>query len=185
MKLLFIIGNSSVGKMTVGQEIAKITDLKLFHNHMVIEPVLDVFGDFNSKAVSRIRSIYFEEFSKTNNYGMMFTFMWAFDRKEDWDYIESVKNIFLNQNKDTQFYYVELVTSQQIRLERNITENRLKNKASKNDLEASKSRLLEGDIQYRLESNEGEIKFDNYLKIDNSNLEPSDLAKIIKAKFDL
>lgn len=39
MKLLFMIGNAVVGKMTVGQELAKITGLKLFHNHMTIEPV--------------------------------------------------------------------------------------------------------------------------------------------------
>ena len=37
MKLLFMIGNTSVGKMTVGQELTKITDFRLFHNHMSIE----------------------------------------------------------------------------------------------------------------------------------------------------
>jgi shikimate kinase len=47
MKLVFIFGNSAVGKMTVGQELAKITELKLFRNHMTIEPVLEIFGDFN------------------------------------------------------------------------------------------------------------------------------------------
>ena len=40
MKLVFILGNTSVGKMTVGQELMKITELRLFHNHMTIEPVL-------------------------------------------------------------------------------------------------------------------------------------------------
>lgn len=33
MKLLFIIGDAAVGKMTVGQELMKITDLRPFHNH--------------------------------------------------------------------------------------------------------------------------------------------------------
>ncbi len=33
MKLVFILGNAAVGKMTVGQELMKITDLRLFHNH--------------------------------------------------------------------------------------------------------------------------------------------------------
>ena len=33
MKLLFLFGNAAVGKMTVGQELMKITDLRLFHNH--------------------------------------------------------------------------------------------------------------------------------------------------------
>ena len=44
MKLVIIIGNAAVGKMTVGQELAKITGLRLFHNHMMIEPVLEIFG---------------------------------------------------------------------------------------------------------------------------------------------
>ena len=35
MKLVLIIGSGAVGKMTVGQELMKITDLRLFHNHMI------------------------------------------------------------------------------------------------------------------------------------------------------
>jgi shikimate kinase len=34
MKFLWIIGDAAVGKMTVGQELAKITDLRLFHNQL-------------------------------------------------------------------------------------------------------------------------------------------------------
>ena len=44
MKLVFIFGDAAVGKMTVGQELIKITDLRLFYNHMTIEPVLEIFG---------------------------------------------------------------------------------------------------------------------------------------------
>ena len=39
MKLVLIVGDGAVGKMTVGQELMKITGLRLFHNHMTIEPV--------------------------------------------------------------------------------------------------------------------------------------------------
>ena len=35
--LVIILGSHAVGKMTVGQELAKITGLRLFHNHMSIE----------------------------------------------------------------------------------------------------------------------------------------------------
>ena len=44
MKLVLIIGSGAVGKMTVGQELMKITDLRLFHNHMMIEPVIEIFN---------------------------------------------------------------------------------------------------------------------------------------------
>ena len=43
MKLVVIFGPHAVGKMTVGQELSKITGLKLFHNHMTIDVVSDVF----------------------------------------------------------------------------------------------------------------------------------------------
>ena len=36
MKLVLIVGDGAVGKMTVGQELMKMTGLRLFHNHMTI-----------------------------------------------------------------------------------------------------------------------------------------------------
>ncbi|WP_433744437.1 hypothetical protein [Paenibacillus amylolyticus] len=44
MKLVIIFGPQAVGKMTVGQELEKITNLKLFHNHMTIELVSPYFS---------------------------------------------------------------------------------------------------------------------------------------------
>lgn len=183
MKLLFMIGNAAVGKMTVGQELAKITGLRLFHNHMTIEPVIKIFGQYNGAAISRLRQVVFEEFAKTDNYGMIFTYMWAFDRQDDWDYVEYVKNIFMPY--DTEFYYVELVASREVRLKRNATDNRLLNKASKRNVSLSNQRLIDDDKKYRLESMDGEIPFENYMKIDNTNLAPDVVARMIKNQFDL
>ena len=183
MKLLFMIGNGAVGKMTVGQELMKLTGLRLFHNHMTIEPVIEIFGQYKGQVISRLRQVIFEEFAKSDCYGMIFTYMWAFDQQADWDYIEYVKSIFEPYN--TEFYYVELVASREVRLERNVTENRLQNKASKRDIEMSNQRLIDADSKYRLESLDGEISFDNYIKIDNSNLSPDEVAKIIQEKFNL
>ena len=73
----------------------------------------------------------------------------------------------------TEFYHVELVAPQEIRLERNAAENRLLHKASKRDLAASNRRLVEDDEKHRMESHEGEIPFEQYMKIDNSNLCPN------------
>lgn len=183
MKLVFIIGDSAVGKMTVGQELMKITDLRLFHNHMMIEPVLEIFGSFNANTILELREIIFKNFAKSNNYGMIFTVMMAFDMQSDWDYLEHIKGIFSPYN--TEFYYVELIAPQEIRLKRNETENRLNHKASKRDIEISNQRLINDDKNHRCVSNPGEITFDNYLRIDNSNMEAMDAAKIIKDTFKL
>ena len=183
MKLVFLIGDAAVGKMTVGQELMKITGLRLFHNHMAIEPVIDIFGYFHSGAIKRIREVVFEEFAATDNYGMIFTFLWAFDQPSDWEYAEHVAAVFRQRGAD--IYYVELIAPQEIRLERNATENRLKNKASKRDIEASNRRLLDDDRKYRCVSYEGELPFENYLRIDNSSLSAECAAKMIKERFDL
>ena len=183
MDLIVLIGSGAVGKMTVGQELMKITDFRLFHNHMMIEPVIEVFGDYCGPVVGRLREVIFEEFLKTKYRGMIFTYMWAFDMQGDWDYIRSVAERF--EATGGNVYYVELVADQAVRLERNRTENRLRNKASKRDLAVSQERLLREDSRYRLVSREGEIPFENYIRIDNTRMEPQEAARLIKDKFAL
>lgn len=179
MKLVLIIGSGAVGKMTVGQELMKITDLRLFHNHMMIEPVIDVFGHFHGRAIQQLREVIFDEFLKTDNAGMIFTVMWAFDMPSDLEYVMSVAEKF------DEVYCVELIADQAVRLERNKTENRLKNKASKRDLAASEERVLNEDANHRLVSNPGEIPFENYIRIDNTHLAPDIVAQMIKSHFSL
>lgn len=181
MKLLFLFGNCSVGKMTVGQELTKITPFRLFHNHMMIEPVLEVFGSFHSDVIAKLRSVIFEEFAKSDQYGLIFTFMWAFDQRADWEYIARVREQFGLPEEDV--CYVELVAPQEIRLQRNATENRLTHKASKRDIEASNARLIGDDLRYRCESLPGEIPFPNYLRLDNSDIPAEQAAQIIKEHF--
>ncbi len=183
MDLIVLTGSGAVGKMTVGQELMKITDFRLFHNHMMIEPVIEIFGNFNGAAVARLREVVFEEFMKTEYQGLIFTYMWAFDQQSDWDYIKSVTDRF--EATGGTVYYVELVADRAVRLERNKTENRLKNKASKRDLAISEARMLREETKYRIVSNDGEIPFKNYVKIDNTNLEPDTVARLIKDRFRL
>lgn len=183
MKLVFLIGDTAAGKMTVGQELAKITGLRLFHNHMMIEPVIEIFGQFRGDTIQRLRRVIFEDFARSDNYGMIFTFLWAFDMKEDWDYLESVKVIFGLAEQD--IYYIELIAPQEVRLQRNATENRLKHKASKRDIEASNQRLLWDDERYRCVSYPGEIPFPNYLRLENTDISAAKAAKIIKEHFSM
>ena len=183
MDLIILIGAGAVGKMTVGQELMNIPDFRLFHNHMMIEPVLEIFGRFDGEVVSKLREDIFDAFMKTKYQGMIFTFMWGFDMPSDWDYIKGVSEKF--EDTGGTVYYVELVADQAVRLERNKTENRLKNKASKRNLELSEERMIREETKFRLESREGEIPFPNYIKIDNTNLEPGEVAGMIKKHFNL
>lgn len=178
MKLVLIVGAGAVGKMTVGQELMKITNLRLFHNHMMIEPVIEIFGRFKTDTILKLRDVIFNDFVNDDNEGMIHTLMWAFDMESDWKYVENLAKKF------NEVYCVELIASQEVRLERNKTENRLLNKASKRDIEASNNRMLKEDT-HRLVSNEGEIPFKNYLRINNEHLEACEVAKVIKETFKL
>ena len=182
MKLLLLFGNSAVGKMTAGQELAKITPLKLFHNHMMIEPVLEIFGQFRGDVIYKLRTVVLEEFGKSDQYGMIFTYMMAFDMPSEYEYINGVIKTLGVAEEDV--CYAELVAPQDIRLVRNVTENRLKNKASKRDIEASNERLIRDDVNHRMESLPGEITSPNYIRIDNSHMSPEEAARLIKERFD-
>ena len=183
MKLVFIIGDAAVGKMTVGQELMKITDLRLFHNHMTIEPVIEIFGRYDGKTIAEMRDLIFRNFAASGNYGMIFTLMMDFDMPEEWEYLEHIKKIF--EPYGAEFYYVELIAPQEVRLRRNTTENRLRNKPSKRDIQTSTERLLNDDTHHRCVSREGEITFDNYLRIENSDKEPETVAGMIRDTFGL
>ena len=178
MKLVIIVGAGAVGKMSVGQELMKITSLRLFHNHMMIEPVIEIFGAYKPDTINKLKDIVFEDFLQSDNEGMIFTFLWAFDMPTDYEYITKLAERF------DEVYCVELIASIETRLERNATENRLLHKASKRDVAESNKRLLREDT-HRLVSREGEIPFKNYLRINNENLAPSEVALIIKERFDL
>ena len=183
MKLVFILGDAAVGKMTVGQELMKITDLRLFHNHMTIEPVIEIFGGYDGKTIAEMRDLIFRNFAASENYGMIFTMMMDFDLPSEWEYLEHIKSFF--EPYGTDFYYVELIAPQEIRLQRNATENRLKHKASKRDIETSNQRLINDDNNHRCVSCEGEITFDNYLRIENADKAADVVARMIKEHFDL
>ena len=178
MKLVLIIGAGAVGKMTVGQELMKITNLRLFHNHMMIEPVIDIFGYFKGDTILKLREIIFDDFVKSESEGMIHTLMWAFDMESDREYVNNLASKF------DEVYCVELIASQEVRINRNKTENRLANKASKRDIQASNNRLLNED-KHRLISNEGEIPFKNYLRINNENISAKEVASMIKKTFNL
>ena len=186
MKLVIIFGPHAVGKMTVGQELAKITDLKLFHNHMTIDIVADLFENMpqeRRRLTEMFRNEIFKSFASSNEYGMIFTCMWALERKDDWDYIDNLENMF--KSNGAEVYYVELEADYDIRLQRNKTENRLLNKPSKRNIEKSENLFKDIENRHRLNSYTGEIKKENYIKINNTHVSPENIAKIIKDRFRL
>lgn len=185
-KFILIIGPQAVGKMTVGQELAKLIDYKLFHNHMTIEFIRLIF-DYDKETYNKmnenIRYEVLKEFSKSNQKGIIFTGCLDFgkDFKTEKEQVDKWMKLF------EESYVIELEADLEERLKRNKTSNRLEHKASKRDLEWSEQDLLKSMEKHRLnsEDGEGEKIFKNYMKINNTNILPEDVAKMIKKKIDL
>jgi len=183
MKLVILLGAQAVGKMTVGQELVKITKLHLLHGHVMFELILEHFGGIFGDVTEKLKRVVFEEYSKSDNYGLIYTACLSFEHPKDWDSLNNIIDIFKEVNAE--IYFVELTASQEIRIQRNNTENRLKHKASKRDINKSNENLIFADTKARFESKDGEISFEKYMKIDNSNLAPDIVATMIKEKFSL
>jgi hypothetical protein len=186
MKLIIIFGPQAVGKMTVGHELEKITKLKLFHNHMTIE-LVNPFFSYGTKTGKRLVNLFreeiFKEVAKSDMDGLIFTFIWAFNQKNDWDYIAKVCNIF--ESKGGKTYFVELETDLSERIKRNNTPHRLEHKPTKRDTIRSEKNLKDAMKKFRMNSKIGEIKKDEYIRINNNNLGPKKVANIIKQEFNL
>lgn len=60
MKLLFLYGPAAAGKLTIARELAGITGLALFHNHLVVDAVAAVFP-FGSERFVRLREHFWLE----------------------------------------------------------------------------------------------------------------------------
>jgi hypothetical protein len=186
MNFVIIFGPLAVGKMTVGQELEKITDLKLFHNHMTIELILPYF-DIQSLSFKKLRNAFrilmFEEVAKSKLAGLIFTYVWMLDSEKDCKFIDTIVQIFEKENATVCF--VELEASSEVRIKRNRSPNRLKHKLSKNNFKTSEKELLDTDLKHTLNSSKNEFKVYNHIKINNTNLSADSVAKIISERFDL
>jgi hypothetical protein len=172
--------------MTVGRELARRTGLRLFHNHVAVDPVLRFF-EFGtppfSRLVSEFRRRIFEEVAGSDLPGLIFTFVWAFDLESDAKFMDKVASIFLSRGADVRF--VELQADQGERLKRNETALRLQEKWPKRDLVRSRELLLLHDTEHRLHSIDEFAGRDDYMRIDNTHLSPEDVAERIIEGFGL
>ena len=186
MKLVILFGPGAVGKMTVGQELAKITELKLFHNHMSLE-LANQFFDWSTtgfKQIDRlIRFGIFDIVAKSDLEGLIFTFVWVVNEQKEEDYIDSIVEIF--QKENAEIYYVELYAELEERLRRNKHENRLNEKPSKRDIAFTEKMILNNESKYKLNTEEGDLPAKEILKIDNTHLSAAEVASQIKDFYSL
>lgn len=180
--LIVVCGPQAVGKMVVAESLRDKLKYNLMINHDSIEVSDRIFG-FATPAQREFNELFREkafELAVKHNVDLIFTYVTAFELQEERDYLTNLEKLFTDNGGN--FYFVELRADLGTRLKRNETPYRLERKASKKDLEWSRDNLLKDTENHRLNSDEGEVWFSNHLKIDNTNLQPDEVAdKIIEA----
>ena len=182
MNLLILFGPPAVGKMTVGQELSRLTGYPLLHNHMTIDLVTELF-DFGTPQFGRLvptfRQMLVAEAAASDLPGLIFTFVWAFDVAEDRVFLDGLRDAVAEHGGAT--YYVELEAGLEERLVRNRTENRLRHK-KKADFAKTEGAMLRLDA-HRMNSH-GDFPYPtHHIKIANTHLSAGEAAKRIVEAF--
>ena len=183
MHFVMLFGPPAVGKMTVGRELAGRTGYKLLHNHMTVEPVLDIF-DFGSppfvRLVAEFRNRIIEEAINADLPGLVFTMVWGLDLPEDRALVASY--VDLVEGAGGRVSFVELFATLDERLTRNRTELRLAEKRSKRDLVFSDANVLDLEENFVMSTGDGATLSDSlltgrdYVRVDSTRLTAEDAA---------
>ena len=183
--LIVVCGPHAVGKMTVAESLRDKLRYNMMMNHDSIEVSDRIFG-FATPAQKEFNEAFREkafELAVKHHVDLIFTYVCAFDEQEERDYLNGLKDLF--EQNGGNFFFVELSADLETRIARNETPHRMERKASKKDLAWSRENLLKSARQYRLNSNENEFWFEHHLKIDNTNLEPDQVADQVIEVFHL
>lgn len=133
--------------------------------------------------VNLFRREIFEAVAKSDLDGMIFTYVWALDQQEDWDFVDKICDTI--ESRGGKVCLVELEANIEERLERNKSPHRLEHKPTKRNIDESEHHLKATVDEFRLNLLDGEIKRENYMKINNTNLSAEKIANIIKEQFEL
>ena len=180
---VFIIGAPAAGKMTIGQELSKLTGATLFFNHQPIDFALEIYQDFTEEMWDFVRSVNFSFLGTRARYhrSVILTGVTDFSNQYHLMYLKNIQDLLNEYHQEILF--VELETSLEERLRRNRTENRLKYKPLKRNFEVSEREIIETDKTDKLNSQKQPSGLHHYLKIDNTNLSAEEVAKQIQEKM--
>ena len=175
MKLIFIYGLPGVGKLTVAKALSDQTGLNLFHNHMVLDPIITLFG-VSSFSSSKLReSIWINFFRHAASVpldGIIFTF--CFDSALSKNFLSKVEHALGPQGS---ICFVKLTCSE------NALRKRLPQKSRKVFGKATSFEKLMEDISdkyFYLPRLRRKV-----LAIDNSFLSAKKVATIIAKEYNL
>jgi hypothetical protein len=175
MRLLILFGPPSVGKTTVGKLIESQTNFKLFHNHMVMDGIMHIFGVGTSAEDRLSRIVRTEIIEEAANSGidLIFTYVWNFGRDKGRTNIDAYKRIYESRGGDVLF--VELTAPLAERVSRASHPDRRRFKTHAPDAEEV------AQIETRLDFKSPSPFFypKAYKQIDTADKSPEEIAREI------
>ena len=177
MKLIFIYGPPAVGKLTVAEQLSKLTGISLFHNHLTRDLVKDIYGgdlEVNYSLVEKLRNDVFAYCAEKES-DLIFTYVYGGAEDENEEpiikgYIRSV------EAHGGEVLFVELTANHDELLQRVNNESRTKH-----------NKLLDPTVLSKFLESRSEltIPFVKSTKVDTSSMPPSDSARFIAQELEL
>lgn len=177
MKLLILFGPPAVGKTTIGKLIESSTDFKLFHNHMVMDGIMHIFGvgtPAEDKLSKIVRTKIIEEAAE-NSINLIFTYVWNFGKEKGKINIDAYKQIY--ESRGGEVLFIELAAPLDVRVGRAASPERQQTKAHAPNPE----RVAHLEENLNLKSPSPFFYPNAYTKIDTTNKTPMRVAEEIVA----
>ena len=175
MELIFLHGPAAVGKLTVARELAEMTGLRLFHNHLIVDALLAVF-DFGTEPFVKLREeIWLSIFREAAQHNISFIFTFAPERTVGPSFIE--KAVDAIESSGGRVLFVELTCPVE-ELERRLTSASREAFGKLSSVNLFRELNQSGAFDYPKLPNSG-------LTIDTSQMSPRESAEEIRAFFSL
>ena len=188
MKVLFMWGPQKVGKMAIGNEIAKNTDYRVIYAHNLMGLHSKLFHIVYGRFLKVEMEIYFQildELLTSDISGIILPKVRFLNRKGDNQLVDTILGKI--RAKNVPIYEVELYADLKARLKRYETQKRLQKKRSKRKSpipERVLKELEKSNLQVNSSYPFGLVN-ENYLKIDTSHQTVAETAQQIIDQFHL
>jgi len=174
MKLIFIYGPPASGKLTIVEELSKVTRIPLFHNHLSRDIVKDIYGSELDTHYSLVDTIRFDVLSYCAKHSTDLIFTYVYEGKDDDTNVKTFIDCIENNGGKVNF--VELTADKDDLIQRVDNDSRKRFK-----------KLTDRTIMKEITNNLSNysIPYVQALKINTSANSASESAKIISTELKL